>query len=117
MTQDNTVKIIVAILSSNVLVSLVTAVVTFISNAKKNKIDISKEVNDIKNALHRHECDICRSQLLTMMSDYPEDHQEIMKLAHHYFCDLKGNWYMTSIFNNWLIENKIGKPEWFDSNQ
>ena len=54
------------------------------------------------------------------MNYYPEEKTEIMKLAEHYFKPksqggLEGDWYMTGIFNKWLTDNNIGKPEWFNS--
>ena len=62
------------------------------------------------------EKDELRTQLLLLLSDYPEERQEIMKLAEHYFKDLKGNWYATTLFNNWLVERQIARPEWFRVN-
>lgn len=61
------------------------------------------------------ECDSCRTQLLTLLNNYPTNVPEIMKLAEHYFRELHGDWYMTSLFNGWLTQSGIGKPEWFDS--
>ena len=49
--------------------------------------------------------------LLILMK--PEEKKEILTLAEHYFVDLKGNWYMTDVFNSWLEQEKHGKPEWF----
>lgn len=47
------------------------------------------------------ELDTVRAQLLTLMSEYPEDESEILKVAEHYFKDLDGDWYMTSLFTKW----------------
>lgn len=66
-------------------------------------------------ALERAERDNCRIQMLIMMMHYPEEKTEIMKLAERYFRVLAGDWYMTGLFNKWLTDNKIGKPEWFNS--
>lgn len=51
--------------------------------------------------------------LLILMK--PEEKQEIMTIGEHYFGKLKGDWYMTSIFNKWLEESGTAEPEWFDS--
>ena len=48
--------------------------------------------------------------ILVLISNYPEDKTEIMKLAEHYFTDLKANWYMSSIFNTWLDDNDLALP-------
>ena len=42
-----------------------------------------------------------RSQLLTLMSDYPNNESEILKVAQYYFQGLKGDWYMTGLFTKW----------------
>lgn len=64
--------------------------------------------------LDRNERDNCRIQLLIVLNHYEEDVPEIMRLAEHYFKDLNGDWYMTSLFNKWLERNHYAKPEWFD---
>lgn len=82
---------------------------------KQDKKDDSKnEIAFLKESLKKSERDTCRIQMLIMMTHYPLETSQIMKLAQHYFGELHGDWYMTGIFNNWLVERKIGKPEWFD---
>lgn len=66
------------------------------------------------------EQDDCRLQLLVLLNHYPTDTSEIMKVAERYFKPksaggLGGDWYATSIFNKWLVDKGIGKPEWFNS--
>lgn len=70
---------------------------------------------EITKRLERQERDNCRIQILIMINNYPNNHTEIMKLAEHYFVTLHGDWYMTGVFNRWLMDNNIGKPEWFNS--
>ena len=73
---------------------------------------LEKLVKMLQDALNRAERDNCRIQMLIMLMHYQHETEQIMKLAEHYFVDLRGDWYMTGIFNT---ENKIGKPEWFNS--
>lgn len=106
--------ILVAIISST---SVATLVQFFVSRADKkhDKLDkIEQALEKINHRLDKNEMDAVRTQMLLMISDYPNNVPEIMRLAEHYFGDLSGNWYMTSLFNKWLDENKIAKPEWFD---
>ena len=56
---------------------------------------------------------VVRGQLLLLVLMTPIETQEILTVAKYYFCDLHGDWYLTSIFNNWLVKNHIAKPEWF----
>lgn len=71
-------------------------------NASTNeKLDnISSQMQDLK-------LDTTRSQLLTLMKNYPDNEEEIMKVARYYFKELNGDWYMTSLFIKWGEENGI----------
>lgn len=84
---------------------------------KKALEDLKKEFEnfcvEIKGKLKRQEKDGIRTQLLLLILMKPEEETEILRIAEHYFKVLKGNWYMTTIFNNWLTDNGIGKPDWF----
>ena len=80
----------------------------------KSELALLKE--DMDRRFRRSEKDEIRTQLLVMIKLCPDEQQEILTAAEHYFKDLKGNWYMTSIFNKWLEENEIAKPEWFKTN-
>ena len=94
--------IVTAIVGSEALVRLII----FFVERKGGK-------RGLKNQLLKLEKDSCRTQMLVMLSDYPDEKNEIMTLAEHYFKDLQGNWYMTTIFNNWLKKNNIVSPAWF----
>lgn len=48
-----------------------------------------------------------RTQLLTLMTAYPEDESEILKVAEYYFNDLNGDWYMTPLFTRWAEQRGI----------
>ena len=78
------------------------------------KITLKKEIDDIQKTVNRLEKDGCRTQLLLMMRDYPDERAEIMQLGEHYFGDLDGNWYLSSMFSGWLKSQKIEKPDWFN---
>lgn len=71
-------------------------------NASTNeKLDtISSQMQDLK-------LDTTRNQLLTLIKSYPENEEEIMKVARYYFDDLNGDWYMTSLFIKWGNEKGI----------
>ena len=73
----------------------------------------------LKAILHRMdkiEKDSIRTQLLLLMSDYPEERHQIMMLAEYYFVTLKSNWYLTGIFQSYLDRNNIPVPKWFKAN-
>lgn len=95
-------QIIIAVVGSTALATLVQFFVT----RHDNKMNLTKR-------LDRLERDGLRTQLLLLVLLKPGEKQEILTLAEHYFKDLKGDWYMTSIFNTWVEENGIAEPEWF----
>lgn len=109
------VAVIVAVLSSNVIVELVR----YFSGRSAKQQEMNKKFDsieakfeDINKKLNKYEKDGVRTQLFTLMSDYPERKDEIMEVAEHYFKDLKGNWFMTGIFKDWLDKEEIDKPSW-----
>lgn len=102
---NGTATIIVAVLASNGLFALLQFLITRHDQRKS-----------VKSRLDRLEKDGLRTQLLLMILMKPEEKQEILTIGEHYFHVLKGNWYMTSIFNKWLREYTDGvKPEWFNN--
>lgn len=78
---------------------------------------IETQLEAISFQLKVQERDQCRTQMLLLISDYPTENAELMKLAKHYFKDLHGDWYMTNIFNRWLTAQQLGKPEWFNDKE
>lgn len=73
------------------------------------------ERGGIKDTLKKLEKDGLRTQLLLLILLKPEEETEILTLAERYFKKLHGNWYMTSIFKNWLREYGTANPDWFET--
>lgn len=84
-----------------------------VKDIQKDLLAVHDNQESIKRSLTKTERDSVRTQLLLLMSDYPNNTAEIMGVAEHYFDDLGGNWYMTTMFNHWLEDNGIGRPDWF----
>lgn len=82
---------------------------------RKKERQEDKDAEGLKNRLFILERDGLRTQLLLLILIRPTEQTEILRLAEHYFKDLKGNWYMTSIFNKWLEEANVAEPDWFDT--
>lgn len=79
--------------------------VTQINASTNTKLDsISDQMTELK-------LDTTRNQLLTLMKNYPDNEEEIMKVAKYYFRDLNGDWYMTSLFIEWGEEKGIDVTE------
>ncbi len=105
------VTIICAVLASNALFGFIQFAIT----RKDTKKNYEGRLKSFDKALKLLEKDILRTQLLVLIVLKPEESQEILTIAEHYFKDLNGNWYMTSIFNKWLIDQDIASPDWFDN--
>lgn len=100
---DTTSTIVLAVIGSNALFAFLQFLIGR-HDTKKN----------IKGKLTVLEKDVLRTQLLLLILLKGEEKQEILTIAEHYFKNLHGDWYMTSIFNKWLKEKTIAEPEWFD---
>ncbi len=81
----------------------------------KSELELIKKEIDKK--FRKSEKDGLRMQLLFLIRESPGEKQEIMTVGEHYFKVLKGDWYMTSIFNKWLKKYDIAEPDWFDSKE
>lgn len=118
-------KIIEIIISSILGTGILSTVINLIANALSNKksrlknveaqlTEVNEQLKEIQGKQDISERDALRTQLLVMISDYPDETMDILKLAQHYFKDLHGNWTATMLFNRWLESRKIAKPSWFN---
>lgn len=113
--------IIIALISSGVLSTLITAVFQYLQTKKSKKDGMESKVDDIiadqekiMASQKRHEGDIVRVELKMMIADFPDDENDILRLAEHYFHDLHGNWVMAAIFKKWLTDRHLELPNWFE---
>ena len=108
-------EILLAILGGGNLILFVK----FLIERHDRKIEQTEneEREGIKNKLLTLEKDGLRTQLLLLILIRPDEQTEILRIAEHYFKVLKGDWYMTSIFNNWLKDRVIAEPEWFENQE
>ena len=100
------ITIIIAVISSQAIFGFLQFVIT----RRDTKHNIHGKLNTL-------EKDVLRTQLLMLVLIKPEEDQEILTIAEHYFKDLNGDWYMTSIFNKWLENSDIAEPEWFEKEE
>lgn len=100
--------IILAVLGSTALSSLIQFLI--------KRYDDKKNANfNVKEKLATLEKDTLRTQMLLLILMKPEEKKEILTIGEHYFKTLKGDWYMTSIFNKWLESSGTAEPEWFEA--
>ncbi len=109
-----TEPIIIAVLSSGVISALIASATTLIVRHLDKKDSQQDKIAEIESKVKRNEVDNVRLQMMLLMSDYPNEKQEILRVAEHYFKTLEGNWYMTTMFDNLLIQNGMAGPECFN---
>lgn len=100
------ITIITAVIASQAVFGFVQFLIT--------RRDTNKNVYGKLTLLEK---DVLRTQLLLLILMKPGEQQEILTIAEHYFGDLKGDWYMTSIFNKWLMNADIAEPDWFNNDK
>ena len=106
--------IILAIIGSGALSTLISAIITAVSNRKGRLSKIEEKVDKISEAQKIAEKDALRTQLIMMIASYPDEKTDILRLAEYYFDGLHGNWTATAIFNRWIEQYCEGvRPEWF----
>ena len=109
---------VVLMLAGNTgLFALIIALIQRRDQKKSLLAALKKAVEEIKEKMEaqnlENKRDMCRQQLLLLMAVYPQEKQEILTVAKHYFVDLGGNWYASSIFQRFLKDNEIEPPLWF----
>ena len=102
--------IFLAVLGSTALSSLIQFLI-------KRHDDKKNAKTNVKEKLAALEKDVLRTQMLLLILMKPEEQKEILTIGEHYFKTLKGDWYMTSIFNKWLKASNIAEPEWFEKDE
>ena len=100
---DSIITIVISVLGA---LDIATLIIFFV-----NRHDSKKNVEGKLTTLEK---DVLRTQLLMLILMRPEAKHEILTLGKHYFADLHGDWYMTDMFNHWLVERGDSEPEWFD---
>lgn len=69
--------------------------------------ETNEKLDTISSKIDGLELDSTRTQLLTLISDYPNNESEILKVAYHYFKELNGDWYMSELFSKWASQKGI----------
>ena len=100
------VKDVAAVITA---IGVITGALITFSSFIGSKIteSVDKKLDNISGQLNNIELDSTRSQLLTLLSDYPDNKSEILKVAYHYFKELDGDWYMSELFDEWAKERNI----------
>ena len=105
-------EIILSMFASTGLFSLIQFLIKRHDEKKGKGKQLTEAIESLKKKIERQERDSCRTQLLVLLSDFPDMTEEILKVAQHYFKDLDANWYMTTLFAKWCRKANIELPDW-----
>lgn len=117
MTLESIVSLIIGVFGV-VLGSGTTGLIIFLIQRKDSKAnqfgEILNRLDAIENIQREQQLSELRTELSIHLLHHKRDRITIMRIAEKYFKDLKGDFYMTSKFNEWLRKMHMPKPEWFN---
>lgn len=74
---------------------------------KKNCDHMDGRFDELDSRLKDLKKDETRIQLLYLLAHDEEDKESILTVARYYFEELRGDWYVSSIFTNWAKKHGI----------
>ena len=81
---------------------------------KKEEDKIEKRFDGLEKTIKYIDQGGVRQQIMLLIHLYPQRSEEIMKLGRKYFIDFRGNYYLTSIFKEYMDKNNLTYPTWWD---
>lgn len=105
-------NLVLAVLGSTGLFSFIQFILSWYDKKKGMLAEIKKEVKLLRSAQTELTLDVLRVQLLTLMHIHPDNVLEILQVAKKYFVEYHGDWYMSSIFKQYLNQQNIDLPSW-----
>lgn len=104
--------IILAVLGSTGLFTFVQFLITHHDKKKGVLAEIRKDIKELKQFSKDERLDLLRIQLMTLTHIHPENIVEIMEVAEEYFMKYSGDWYMSSLFKEYLENQGMEVPLW-----
>ena len=84
-------------------------VIKEVNSSVNNRVDALEQKIDDNHT--QQELATTRLELMVLMEHDPNNVVEIEKLARHYFLDLDGDMYLTSVFSKWCTEHGLNCAE------
>ena len=101
------IPIIIAIIGSNAFFGFIQFMIT-------RKDMIKKRFDELEKIIKYIDQGNVRLQIMVLIHLYPQRNEEIMKLGRKYFIEFGGNYYLTSIFKQYIEDNHLQYPTWWD---
>lgn len=106
------IQLLIAIATSQAIFSFFQFLISHHDKKKGVIAEMRNDIKELKKANKEERQDLLRIQLMTLIHIHPEDVSDVMSVAEDYFVKHAGDWYMSSIFRQYLDENKIEHPIW-----
>lgn len=104
--------VILAVLGSTGLFTFIQFLISRHDRKKGILAEMSKDIKELKQFNKDERLDLLRIQLMTLTHIHPENVVEIMEVAEEYFMKHNGNWYMSSLFKEYLEKQGMDVPLW-----
>lgn len=88
-----------------VIITTCGTVLAWFESKMTEKID--KRLYNIETVMDDVRQDTVRLQLLQLMESDPNNIESILTVAHQYFIEMNGDWYMTEKFKKWGEEHDV----------
>lgn len=69
--------------------------------------DTNSRLDSMGGQLDQLQVEATRTQLITLMSNYPDNKSEILKVADKYFNEYNGDWYVSELFEQWADDHGV----------
>lgn len=94
------------------LVSAVVVIFTTLGSCLawfENKITehLDERISSVESTVNDIRQDTVRIQLDSLINNDPDNIESILSVAHKYFIEMKGDWYMTEKFKRWGREHDV----------
>lgn len=71
------------------------------------KTQVDANTHKIDSYISENRLAISRMELMNLMADYPDNKGDILRVAQHYFCDLKGDYVADQAFVDWARKHNV----------
>lgn len=79
-------------------------------NADTEVKEMRNDLDEIKSLILENGKSTLRIEINEEMLQNPHNHDTILKMAERYFCEMKGDWYMTNRFLDWVEKEHVHLP-------
>lgn len=87
-----------------------SALQSHMEDSNKLAAELRRDISEIKEMIMENGKSTLRIEINEEMTQNPHNHDTILKMAERYFCDMKGDWYMTNRFLDWAEKENIHLP-------